>query len=119
MGSKRDIALRVRDHVRALGVDGVAVDLFSGMGCVAESLADTASVVTNDSLAFTGALARARFTASDRPRSASEVVAAVRAPYREQLSSLMAVHRERLRAESAALDGETRTLADYFASSLH
>ncbi len=43
-----------------------AVDLFSGMGCVAEGLADVRPVVTNDALAFTAGFARARFTTSVR-----------------------------------------------------
>jgi len=119
MGSKRDIAERVRAAVRELAPEGPAVDLFSGMGCVAESLADTTSVVTNDSLAFTGALARARFTAAERPRSAAGVITAMQQSYREHLSHLSAIHRDRLRVETAASDGTTKALANYFASSAH
>src|ERR1700679_3481881 len=67
MGTKRALAPIVRDAVASLGKRGQVADLFSGMGSVATSMASTAPVLTNDTLAFTTTFARARFLPSERP----------------------------------------------------
>jgi adenine-specific DNA-methyltransferase len=66
MGTKRALAPIVRDAVASLGKRGQVADLFSGMGSVATSMASTAPVLTNDTLAFTTTFARARFLPGER-----------------------------------------------------
>ena len=119
MGTKRHIANRVRRLVIDLEPRGRIVDLFSGMGCVAESLAGIRPVTTNDAHEFTAALARARFTQTQRQLTPSEAISAVRGPYRAHLATLRVQHRADLQAEGRALDGPREELAAYMARAQH
>jgi adenine-specific DNA-methyltransferase len=119
MGTKRDIAHRVRRLVADLKPRGPVVDLFSGMGCVAEGLAGLRSVVTNDALSFTAVFARARFTASGRPLRFADAITMLREPYRAHLNNLVAGQRSRLRAEERALGSTRLELAAYMADAEH
>ena len=54
MGTKRHMVASVQQAVSELATAGRAVDLFSGMGSVAESLSEcNVPVITNDALEFT------------------------------------------------------------------
>lgn len=115
MGTKRHIAHHVRDIVHEMQPTGRVLDLFSGMGAVAQALADVRSVVTNDALSFTNAFARSRFVDGARAHTVGEVLDVLRAPYRAQVANLAADHRSTLRDEQRALDGGPGQLADYMA----
>lgn len=110
------------DHVRravlGLSPSGRVVDLFSGMGSVAESLSDTVSVVTNDALSFTAAVSRARFTGVARDTSPAGAVARVAAAFVSRRNELSAKYWEQLEAESSALSNR-EDLSTYMAAALH
>ena len=119
MGTKRHVAHRVRRLAEEVCPDGKVVDLFSGMGCVAEGLAGFRSVVTNDALGFTAVLARARFMGTQRSMTAAEAVHRLRDPYRKQFDYLLRLHRDRIKEEDRALDGDRAALVDYMGSARH
>ncbi len=119
MGTKRHIAHRVRRLVTEVEPKGRVIDLFSGMGCVAESLADVRPVMTNDAHEFTAALARARFTGGERAMSSNEVIEKLRGPFRAHLTSLRGSRRAEIRAEERALDGPRELLAEYMRGAEH
>ena len=119
MGTKRHIADRVRLLIADLNPRGSVVDLFSGVGCVAEGLAELRSVVTNDALSFTALLARARFTGSERSHDPAGAIAAVKKRYRAHLSTMTALHRSQLRAEDRALESDREDLAAYMDDVAH
>lgn len=119
MGTKRHIAPRVRRLVADIKPRGRVLDLFSGMGCVTEGLAGLRSVVTNDALAFTGVLARARFTGSERTLTAGEVIARLRDPFRSHADMLAGRYRHLLRDEQRALDIGHLALAAYMREASH
>lgn len=119
MGTKRHMADRVRDAIAALGQDGRVVDLFSGMGSVAESLCNTASVVTNDALSFTASLSRARFTGTTRTSSAEDVRDRLKPVYDRVLAALEAKYASELSAEQVALNGDRFALAAYMDCTQH
>lgn len=119
MGTKRNIVDRVRATILGLESSGKVLDLFSGVGSVAESLSCDRSVVTNDVLSFTVQLSRARFTAPTRSLSSHELISRLRAPYRDAFSKAQRRNRERLRDEQTALlSGRTAT-ARYIARAEH
>lgn len=119
MGTKRHMADHVRDAIADLGPVGRVVDLFSGMGSVAESLQETASVVTNDAMSFTAALSRARFKGADRNTSPAEVVERLRAIYETRVRELEREYKAELKWEAAALDGSRTDLLDYMGKAQH
>lgn len=119
MGTKRHMADHVRDAIADLGPVGRVVDLFSGMGSVAESLQETASVVTNDAMSFTAALSRARFKGADRDTSPAEVVERLRDVYETRTRELEREHKAELKREAAALDGSRADLLDYMGKAQH
>ena len=119
MGTKRHMANHVRDAIAGLEPTGRVIDLFSGMGSVAESLKETASVVTNDALSFTAAISRARFTGSDRESTSSEVVQRLRDLYETQLHQLEASYAVELKREEAALTGSRADLLAYMEKAPH
>ncbi len=119
MGTKRHMADHVRDAIGALTQEGRVVDLFSGMGSVAESLRDTASVVTNDALSFTAALSRARFTALRRLADSSATAARLRPAYLARLHELEQKYSEQLASERLALAGNRADLMDYMQRAQH
>lgn len=119
MGTKRHMADHVRDAIAALGQDGRVVDLFSGMGSVAESLRDTASVITNDAMSFTAALSRARFTGATRASSALDVRDRLAPAYESRRAALEARYARELADEQDALDGDRDALTAYMNSAQH
>lgn len=119
MGTKRHMADHVRDAIADLADGGRVVDLFSGMGSVAESLQDTASVVTNDALSFTAALSRARFTALQRSDSALATAERLRPAFAARLHELERKYVEQLRLESTVLTGTREELVSYIEHAQH
>ena len=112
MGTKRSIADRVRRLVSELSPSGSVLDLFSGIGCVAESLAPIAPIYTNDALAFTAALARARFKGPHK-YTAKELIDSVRPAYREAAENETRRRRTKLRDEQRAIDLGAEALGRY------
>lgn len=119
MGTKRHMADHVRDAISDIRPCGRVVDLFSGMGSVAESLQDTASVVTNDALSFTAAVSRARFTGPNRSATSKEVVQRLAPAYDDRLRELEAMYSEELKHELSALSGSRSDLLKYMEAARH
>ncbi len=119
MGTKRHMADHVRDAIAGLKPEGRVVDLFSGMGSVAESLQETASVVTNDAMSFTAALSRARFTGSDRSTTAVEVTERLLPRYESRLRELESAYAAELKSEALALGGSRADLLSYMDKARH
>lgn len=119
MGTKRHMAGHVRSAVEELNVDGRLVDLFSGMGSVAESLQGTTSVVTNDAMAFTGAISRARFTAQPKRSTPDEVVSRLHPDFADVRHALRSEYADQLNAESAAIRGGRKALTSYMNEATH
>lgn len=118
MGTKREIADRVRGLIVDLSPSGHVLDLFSGIGCVAESLSSVAPVRTNDSLSFTAALARARFK-GPRHDTAQDLIARLRPGYRQTVEEETRSNRERLRDEQRAIDMGLDALGKYMVEAEH
>lgn len=119
MGTKRHMADHVRDAIADLRPSGRVVDLFSGMGSVAESLQNTSSVVTNDALSFTAALSRARFTGKQRSSTPEAVIARLSEPYASRLEELHVAYEEQLTREDTALAGTRNDLTRYMNRAQH
>ena len=120
MGTKRHMAEHVRSALVALEPDGRVVDLFSGMGSVAESLRDQISVVTNDALSFTAAVSRARFTGGERHVDAAAGVELVRESFLRQERRLRGANETRLAAEDVVLaDPSQEGLTSYMTAAKH
>lgn len=113
------MAEHVREAIIGLQPDGRVVDLFSGMGSVAESLSDTVSVVTNDALSFTAALSRARFTGTDRKSYPTEVIERLRSTYKMRLGELESTYETQLKREAEALAGSRTDLLRYMERARH
>ncbi len=118
MGTKRSVATHVQAQLAALAPAGPVLDLFSGIGCVAERLATIAPVHTNDALSFTAVLARARFK-GERRKSVQQLVSAFRPAYRESSEQESRKSRSSLRAEQRALDHGQAALASYMDQAEH
>ena len=112
MGTKRSISVYVQAELASLAPRGPVLDLFSGIGCVAECLVNIAPVHTNDVLSFTAALARARFK-GERNKSVQELLSAIREPYRNNSEQESRKLRSVLRAEQRAMDLGKSELAKY------
>ncbi len=119
MGTKRHMADHVSEIIANLEPRGRVVDLFSGMGSVAESLQNVCSVVTNDALSFTAAISRARFLGEDRDVEKRHVMERLVASYRERYKELRAEYEVQIKAEDAALGGKRADLADYMTTAQH
>lgn len=119
MGTKRHIAHRVRRLAEGVKPQGTAVDLFSGMGCVTESMAGYLPVTTNDALEFTSVLARARFMGENRTLKPADAVEKIRPLYREHVDTLLKKHRARLAAEESGLEKDRAALVAYMAEAEH
>ncbi|GAA3040249.1 DNA adenine methylase [Microbacterium dextranolyticum] len=119
MGTKRHMADHVRDAIAELEPAGRVVDLFSGMGSVAESLQETASVVTNDAMSFTAALSRARFTGSDRETTSADVIKRLKPAYEARRRELELVYATELNSEVTALEGSRTDLLNYMDKAQH
>lgn len=118
MGTKRGIADHVRRLVTDLSPNGQVLDLFSGIGCVAESLSMVAPVRTNDALSFTAAFARARFK-GPREKTPDKLINLLRQPYRETVEDETRLNRDRLRDEQRAIDLGSDALHKYMAEAQH
>jgi len=119
MGTKRHMASHVRRVLVDLRPSGRVVDLFSGMGSVAQSLADQLPIVTNDSLSFTSALSRARFTGPSRTTSASEVIECVWPLYFDHSSTLSKQFEQQLVREQVVLASTRADLVNYMIHAPH
>lgn len=120
MGTKRHMVSQVRDALTSLRPEGRVVDLFSGMGSVAEALsADDLSVVTNDALSFTACISRAKFTGTARAESASSLAASIEAHYQSAKDALQQAFVEQVRSERRALDGTREDVVLYMTSAMH
>lgn len=118
MGTKRHLAHRVRRIFDDLRPAGAVVDLFSGMGSVAEALASRWSVVTNDFLGFTSVFGRSRFLNGDRTPH-EELLNTLQASYQAQEEELRHAYRVQVSAEKRALSGRRRDLVAYFSAAKH
>lgn len=119
MGTKRHMADHVRDVIAELQPVGRVIDLFSGMGSVAESLQDTTSVVTNDALSFTASISRARFTGADRVTKPSAVKSRLIDAYAARVLELEAIWMSELKLENEAIASGREGLARYMSRASH
>lgn len=118
MGTKRHMADHVRAAILEIAPSGQVVDLFSGMGSVAESLADLLPVATNDAAGFASAISRARFLGEPRDRSPRAVIERLEPIYRNRLATLKTLFAAQLAAEAHALTN-LDTLATYMTRARH
>lgn len=118
MGTKRVLAPTVRQVLDEIDVRGPVVDLFSGMGSVAEALAPRHAVVVNDLLSFTSAFGRARFTATTKG-DRNSVLRRLRGSFSEHKAHLRAMYSRRLAKEARALEGSVRDLQRWFDGAPH
>jgi adenine-specific DNA-methyltransferase len=119
MGTKRHMASRVKEAVAGVEPRGPVVDLFSGVGSVAESLYGVANVIVNDAMSFTSLLARTRFTGNERSTTARGAMAVLASSYTCRLLELREEHGSRLKVEQRALELGNTVLADYMIESPH
>jgi adenine-specific DNA-methyltransferase len=119
MGTKRHMADHVRDSIADLKPVGRVVDLFSGMGSVAESLQAVSSVVTNDALSFTASISRARFTGAIRTSTAAETVVRLKPVYAARVAELEVQYSDQLAQEALALEGDVAVLEKYMTRAAH
>lgn len=120
MGTKRHMVTSVQREVSGLVDSGRAVDLFSGMGSVAESLSECdISVITNDALEFTACISRARFLGKRRSRTVPTAVAGLRPHFEHAHTHLLAESAAVVRTEENALDGARSDLKNYLAKAKH
>ena len=108
----------MRDAVASLVKRGQVADLFSGMGSVATSMASTAPVLTNDTLAFTTTFARARFLPSERP-PISQMVRGLFPDFCLAYERLRDDFSLRISRERTALALDRSELADYMDTAPH
>jgi adenine-specific DNA-methyltransferase len=118
MGTKRALAPLVREMIVDLDIDGPIADLFSGMGSVASSLAPRYPVLTNDTLTFTSAFARARFLNYERP-SAAALRAILLPTFLTTRRSLRERFAERLSTERKLYDSTVRRFRNYVETADH
>lgn len=119
MGTKRHMADHVREAITGLHPRGRVVDLFSGMGSVAESLEDRYSVVTNDALSFSAGISRARFTGASRVATVEDLLSRLTPSYFEQYDKLGTRFANGLVNEQVALSGDRNTLLAYMSQARH
>lgn len=120
MGTKRHMVTSVRSAIDGFAGSGRAVDLFSGMGSVAESLADGGpSVVTNDALEFTACVARARLIGDCRADTSHAAAQRLLKPFEAAQGALRSMFQDGLRAEKAALEGSIADFTAYMNAAAH
>lgn len=120
MGTKRHMVVSVQQAICELANGGRAVDLFSGMGSVAESLSEcNIPVITNDALEFTACISRARFLGKRRSQSATAALSALRPQFERAREGLLADAASILRAEQEALDGTKDDLGRFVTQAKH
>lgn len=103
MGTKRNIAGRVRRLIADLFPKGQVLDLFSGIGCVTESLAAVAPIHISNVLSFTAGFAGARFMGPHR-YTPQKLIEAIRRAYCQAAEDEIRRKRDRLRDEQRAID---------------
>lgn len=118
MGTKRSIADHVKTLIADLSPKGQVLDLFSGIGCVAESLATVAPIYTNDLLSFTALFARARFK-GPRQYTPQQLIEKIRLNYRQAAEDEIRSKRSRLRDEQRAIDLGYEALGNYMLEAEH
>jgi adenine-specific DNA-methyltransferase len=118
MGTKRSIADHVKRLIADLSPKGQVLDLFSGIGCVAESLANVAPIYTNDLLSFTALFARARFK-GPRQYAPQQLIEEIRPLYRQAVEDEIRSKRSRLRDEQRAIDLGYEALGNYMLEAQH
>lgn len=119
MGTKRHMADSVAAAITSANRGGRAVDLFSGMGSVAESLAGSVPVSLNDAFGFVGSLSRARFMGRERSSNADNLAEALEPAFLSHCARLRQEHSEQLEVESESLADGQRALLNYFAKAKH
>jgi len=120
MGTKRHMVTSVQRELSELAGSGRAVDLFSGMGSVAESMSECdISVVTNDALEFTACISRARFLGKRRSRTVAAAIAGLRPHFEHAQHRLLADASSVLHTEQEALSGAAADLTAYLAKAKH
>ena len=119
MGTKRHIVADVVAAIDSARMPGRVIDLFSGMGSVAEALSATASVVTNDSLQFTASIARARFTGEARVTRVSEVLSELGPVFEERRAALSRRFELRVISEQTALSGSRVEFVEFMSRVKH
>lgn len=119
MGTKRHMADPVRETIISLTGKSRAVDLFSGMGSVAESLCDGISVVTNDALSFSACISRARFTALERSANSVSTAARLKPAYESRLRELELKYADQLAIENYVLSKDENALGNYMTQAQH
>lgn len=119
MGTKRHLTDQVVAAVNKVSDKGRVIDLFSGMGSVAESLQDTRSVITNDAPRFTGAISRARFTGTEHTCNTAALLADLTPAFEHRFSRLRVKYSDQLTYEDRIVSTGTEHLASYMRSALH
>lgn len=120
MGTKRHMAASVQQALCQLVSTGRAVDLFSGMGSVAESLSEcNVPVVTNDALEFTACISRARFLGNRRSQTTTAAVEGLKPHFQHARARMLADSASVLSAEREALDGTKADLSEFIARAKH
>ncbi|WP_168170870.1 DNA adenine methylase [Rhodanobacter sp. C01] len=119
MGTKRQLAQHVKRLAASAARKGPLADLFCGMGSVAAEHADGRHVITNDALAFTAVLARARFTGVLRGLAPSEVIEKLKPAFRAQARYLTAAYRAELATEAKVIDGTSAALLQHMGEVRH
>ena len=118
MGTKRYLATDVRAAIESVTPSGSVVDLFSGIGAVASALSPDHHVITNDALAFTTVLARARFCGGRRT-SAAYLLPRIQVRFSERVRELRASFESILTRESAAISGGWEKLEAFMSEHPH
>ncbi len=120
MGTKRGLVPDFQQALCGLVTTGRAVDLFSGMGSVAESLSECdVSVVTNDALEFTACISRARFLGKHSARSTTAAIGDLRPHFEHARARMLADTAGVLQAERKALDGTRADLSQFMDQAKH
>ena len=109
MGTKRDLAPTVSDIISDLP-DGPLLDVFAGMGAVAESVHTSRQVWVNDIGSFASTVAKALFTSKIGPPSSIVAQEILEAGFLHNRRSLQRRFRSSLRLEQEYL--ESRRLED-------
>lgn len=106
MGTKKYLAQDVHDTIQASASSGAVVDLFAGMGTVAETFADDRNVVLNDAFDFVGCIARARFTGGVLQQSPAGTFAELNEVFASHIVRLRARFEGEIEAERVALSSD-------------
>jgi adenine-specific DNA-methyltransferase len=119
MGTKRHMLTHIFEAIESVGSSGRVVDLFAGMGTVAESLSNVRPVLTNDAFGFCTSLARARFGPTERTLSVEAVRMLVLPEFNLRLGELRSQYVGQLTIEGDALSGSTEDLVRYMSMAGH